>query len=218
MGVLNDGQLPLNLRLDNLPQPVSELVGSALGGVTGGILGGSAGTATGGPTAGAPAPSRKRDFKCERQQANNWCWAAVTVSVADFYEKPSSHKQCTRANFHFGQTGCCANPDSTSCDKPFDPTVSLSAVGHFKSSQNSSLTFDQVKEQVNAMAPIVCFIDWGTSVGHAVVIDGYAESSTGTRYLYGDDPGDGASFAYVENDFKTKYAGSGDWTFTWLTK
>ena len=55
------------------------------------------------------------------QEQDQWCWAASSESILEYYNETAS--QCDMANYKFGQTTCCNNvvwPDGTgtACNKP----------------------------------------------------------------------------------------------------
>jgi hypothetical protein len=75
------------------------------------------------------------------QHQSNWCWAAVSTSVAHFYDPSSSWTQCEVANAQLGRTDCCGTSGSGACNVYGYLDKGLQEIGHFDHLQNGTITF-----------------------------------------------------------------------------
>jgi hypothetical protein len=57
-------------------------------------------------------------FQVQQQLESEWCWAAVSTSVAHYYAPSSSVTQCLVVNQQLKRTDCCSNPSSNPCNQP----------------------------------------------------------------------------------------------------
>ncbi len=106
---------------------------------------------SGAAPSGTPAPvDRELPFTMQYQQQSNWCWAAVSVSVALFYSSSSKWTQCTLVNDALGQKTCCATGGSAACNQPWYLDRALQIVQRFRSYAAGAATFSAVQ---NAMGP-----------------------------------------------------------------
>jgi hypothetical protein len=83
------------------------------------------------PMAGAAAPGAGSlaGFVMQVQQKTNWCWAAVSASVAGFFG--GAWTQCAIASAERHPRNCCANPLPNGCDVYWYLDAPLARVGHF---------------------------------------------------------------------------------------
>ncbi|HEU4905250.1 MAG TPA: papain-like cysteine protease family protein [Solirubrobacterales bacterium] len=168
-----------------------------------------------------PAPPSARwsrlAFSVQPQQRTLWCWAAVAVSVADYYAPPTSWTQCSLASAQFGEADCCANGASKSCNRVWRLDKALSDVGAL--SQMDSAPADSgglpapVGREIDAGRPVGIRIGWDKG-GHFIVLDGYRDDGAMVAL---EDP------LYGSSDLPTAilyrgYQGRGSWTHTYFTK
>lgn len=163
-----------------------------------------------------PPEFLRRHFTIQKQQQSQWCWAAVTVSIRDYYGHTTQLSQCQLVNSYVGLTTCCANGSSSSCNQPNNTAGALAFVGHLEKNLNGSISFKAVQEQIVLDRPIGIRILWAGSGAHAIVVDGYS-SSDGEQWVFGDDPGSGDCFLYTYSAFQTSYSGTGTWNATRFT-
>jgi len=106
----------------------------------------------------------------QHQEYNNWCWAAVTVSVANFYSKKDTWKQCNLANQSFNRTDCC---NGSGCNKDHTFDAALRLTRNYRD-QVPPLPFEDIMKEINTGRPIVIrLMPRVGEIGHAVVITGY---------------------------------------------
>ena len=173
-----------------------------------------------------PPRSKNLQFAIQKQEHSNWCWAAVAVSVADFYDK-TSRRQCDLVNQRRGLKTCCSEPDGSDtkrCDQPDHLEQALSDLNHF-SEQVGVLTFREVQNEIVLGRVMGIRIAWPPPppqdhVGHAITLDGYYVTDSGERYVIGKDPAPGDSFAMLYDEFKSHYGDNrdGTWHLTYRTK
>jgi hypothetical protein len=160
-------------------------------------------------------------FAMEPQKQTNWCWAAVAISVANFFGTFQANlapwTQCALANAELGQTTCCTNGSSQNCDQDWTLDTALSRVGHLAGPKtNGPSAPADVEVELAASRPVGVRIGWyGGGKGHFVVISGYDDSS-GTPEVDVEDPYWGPSVLLDFNTFSTAYqSGTGQWTHTY---
>ncbi|MEK6374392.1 MAG: hypothetical protein AABO58_17025 [Acidobacteriota bacterium] len=108
--------------------------------------------------------ARSLNLAMEDQEKDNWCWAAVSVSVRKFYGMAGPRSQCGQAEGQFHRP-CCADPDS--CDQRWilDPNIFTRSAGTFP--------FVTVQQQIDAGRLVTARITWAEGGTHYVCIDGY---------------------------------------------
>jgi len=164
-----------------------------------------------------PRTDAKRHIpvEMEPQQEPNWCWAAVTCSVARFYDSTSPWKQCALANAELGQTTCCDDGGSDACNRPWVLDAPLTRVGHLQKAVANAVGFDAVVGEIDASRPLCARIAWSDGVSaHFVVLSGYSQD---VQFVDVDDPANGPSTT-TYTGFRDAYRGSGTWTHSYLTE
>jgi hypothetical protein len=138
------------------------------------------------------------------QMENAWCWAASQQMVFEYDDPLPPVLQCQEANAAFGQSNCCTNPGSSTCDNgdggptsqyPFD---SYSATPY-------PMTWDQLRYQIWVVNKPFAF-GWNyTTAGtfHVMVVTGYSTDSAGNQSVWINNPepvgmGDPCIMSYAE--------------------
>jgi hypothetical protein len=114
------------------------------------------------------------DFKMEGSGAEYWCWAAVAVSIGNFYGT-GSWNQCDVANNVLGhQQGgtpdCCDPTDKVgaSCNMPWDLDVAL----HYTRSRGAmiqeAVKFEEVRDEMKEKRPVGMLIEFGVPAAFRV--------------------------------------------------
>lgn len=157
-------------------------------------------------------------FIMESQELDQWCWAAVAMSVANYIRPNSAPDQCQlAAQVLEVPGGCCGASISSACDQPAGLIDALDAVNcHAGDPIPGPVGFAQIQEAIDGGWPIPVRIVWEDSPGnaHFVVISGYAFSQRGDPLVEVDDPFYGSSLVDYET-FVTSYHGSGMWERTY---
>ena len=158
-------------------------------------------------------PSIRLGFNMEAQQQTNWCWAAVSKSVAAYYDPATTWTQCAIADGEMGQTTCCTNGSSSACNQYGFLDTSLARVGHFDRRVNSAASFADMLGEMRAGRPVGARTQWSGGGAHFVCIIG---TLAGEMYAV-DDPISGKSDV-TDAAFRTMYLNSGSWTHTYYTR
>jgi Papain-like cysteine protease AvrRpt2 len=154
-------------------------------------------------------------FQMQHQQQTNWCWAAVSTSVALYYDASSTWTQCTVANGELGRTDCCGSAASTSCNVYGYLNTALSRVGHLDHMDGSAAAFQSVDVEIDPGRPVGIRVAWAGGGAHFLAIIGYLEDVE--NYVAVDDPIYGKSDLTYDT-LRTNYQGSGTWTHTYYTQ
>jgi len=155
-------------------------------------------------------------FTIQPQQQTEWCWAAVTSSVDQFFSAASTWSQCTLANDQLQQTSCCTNGSIAQCNCPWYLERSLGRVNRLRAYIQAAAPFTGVQQEINQGDPVCARIGWAGGGGHFVVIFGY-DDSTPTNYVVVADPIWGVS-QIPYSVFSSSYRGNGTWTHSYYTQ
>jgi Papain-like cysteine protease AvrRpt2 len=162
---------------------------------------------------------QKLSFIMQSQQQTEWCWAAVSASVAGFFNSlgpaGTPWKQCEVANKVRNDTTCCQNGASSNCNHDDLLDSALTVVGHLVGPVAANpLLFPGVENEINLNRPVALRIGWYSGGGHFVAIDGYDDTG-GVQIVDVEDPWYGPS-TYDYTQFCTGYqSGAGQWTHTY---
>lgn len=148
-------------------------------------------------------------FHMQTQLETNWCWAAVSASINQFYQGTIPWSQCQVAAACLGLS-CCQYAEP--CDSQFTLEHPLAVVGHLERHAPGSLEFHQIMDAVDRDAVVCCHISWYGGGGHFVAIVGY-DADNGDVLI--QDPargGETVPFATLANAFNS----SGVWDYTYF--
>src|SRR5947209_8521285 len=82
------------------------------------------------PSGGAPpSVAGSLGFSVQHQRQTQWCWAAVTSSVAAFFGT-TTWPQCRVVNSELDQQACCTSGSSPECNKSWYLDRSLTRTGN----------------------------------------------------------------------------------------
>jgi len=152
------------------------------------------------------------------QEHSNWCWAASSKAVLDYYG--SVQTQCAIANWAWGRNDCCGNNDfnwSHACNQAncmyggsgcIDDILShwgVSSSGH-----GSAFSWDTVVARIDVCRPFVIRFGWTGGGGHFLVGYGYDDSG---NYVYYMDPWPGNGYTKSLYSW-TASASDHTWTHT----
>jgi hypothetical protein len=167
---------------------------------------------TSAPIGGALPVSQLLRMTVQHQLQTQWCWAAVTTSVATYFRN-RQWTQCRMVNDRLGQRVCCTDGASTVCNRPWYLDRALERVGNLEDFTSGPLSLADVRADIDEGRPICVRIGWSGGGGHFVAIAGYSEAGV----LDIQDPWFGRSaVGYLA--FRTRYRGTGRWTHTYRTK
>ncbi|MGY8662415.1 papain-like cysteine protease family protein [Bradyrhizobium sp. UFLA05-109] len=164
---------------------------------------------------GAPSQSLS-GFSVEIQQQSEWCWAAVSSSVASFFGS-SAWTQCSIASGELAPLNCCGGDASDGCNQPWYLDRALTRVGHFDHIAASDATFAVVQGEINGGRPLGCRIAWAGGSAHFVALGGWSVTADGSQYVMVCDPYYGPTTKKYA-DFVSAYMTTGDsWTHSYFT-
>jgi len=160
------------------------------------------------------------------QEETHWCWAAVAVAIHNFLNPGGPKWQqadvATPVLLAEGQidsgVNCSLTPGKCNIDAALDDALEIT--GNLRQTgfhPDSHLTFDNIKEWVNAELPVGVRIRWWGGTGHFVAIDGFRELQSGRLQVHVQDPKYGPSFQDYD-DLVSGYRLGGDWQDTYLVK
>lgn len=161
--------------------------------------------------------SKTLDITVEKQVKSNWCWAAVGVSVAKYYQQTYNRTQCQLAGITLGNINCCGDFQSTeSCNKPYYLDRTLKVNSNLLELISSNIPFSAIQTNIKSELPIGCRVGWTGGGGHFMVIKGWLVGAQGKQYITIADP------IYAETQiavtsFASGYQSGGSWTHTYLT-
>jgi hypothetical protein len=155
-------------------------------------------------------------FTMQHQQQTQWCWSAVSVSVAHYYVPSSTWTQCEMANQEMGQTTCCVDGSTTQCNQPNVLDAPLNRAGVLDHVEFGTVGFDAIRQEIDGSRPLAWRIGWSGGGGHFAVIEGYRV--LGQNWVAVDDPWYGESDVALSTLTGGGYQGSGSWTHTYFTR
>lgn len=111
------------------------------------------------------------------QETGVWCWAASAQMIMQSHGVSVS--QCRQANERFGERlGCCGQETPTECIRIGWPQFDKFSFD-FRRTDGMSLTWSQVKDEIDAERPFAWTWRWKNAPGgHMVVINGYRTEGT----------------------------------------
>ena len=166
---------------------------------------------------GAMAEARSLiGFSVQYQQQTEWCWAAVSTSVAAFFGQ-TSWTQCGIAEAELSPLNCCGADASAGCNQPWYLDRALARVGHFDHMNASNVSFSAMQDEINQGCPLCCRIAWLGGGAHFIAVGEWLIAADGTRYVGVQDPYLGPmQKKYAE--FVSAYTTPGDlWTHSYFT-
>jgi hypothetical protein len=149
------------------------------------------------------------------QRRSLWCWAAVAMSIARYYNSVSDVTQCWIANRTLGRSDCCFDgPGTEPCNVQAALSTALQTVGHYENQQDPDVT--EVRRQISQQRPVGIFIRWTSTDGHFASICGYGDSPQGTEFVVAD-PRYGNRSVLASDLLEGRYRGAGTWTELYVT-
>jgi hypothetical protein len=151
----------------------------------------------------------------QQQQKTNWCWSAVTASIAAFFDHATRWDQCAIACAVCNDPSCCgSNPSQCNQAEPLDDA--LLAAKHLNAYAAGAPRFEHIVSEIARSRPVATAIQW-TSGGnyHFVVVDGYDAQ---TSYVTIRDPQGPATHRMPYSVFVSDYLSQGLCTDTYWTR
>ena len=163
----------------------------------------------------------------EHQHEDNWCWAAVAVSIHNYLNPPATPADALRQGvlatevlLQDGQIPAGVNCDQTPglCDYPGRLDEALAAAGNLRRVMpGNHLDYISIKACIDANLPVGARIVWWGGGAHFIVLDGYRELANGDVLISVEDPLYGPSFQHYD-DLVNDYPPGGGWQDTFIPK
>jgi hypothetical protein len=166
-----------------------------------------------------PPPATLLPFGMFTQQQENWCWAAVALSVTRFYNTTSTWtSQCQIASSGLGFVCCPPGNHSDDCDIPWFLDQALSVTNNYKTSApGGPASIVQIQTEIDGGRPLGVRIGWEDGGGHFLCVIGYSVVS-GVDWVTVEDPYyDPSYIPYSELCSNYQLIG-GVWTDSYWTK
>ena len=168
------------------------------------------------PIGGTATSANALTFVMQHQQLSQWCWAAVSASVAGFYGSGLT-SQCAIASAEQSLVCCPANTAASGCDVAWYLDRALQRVGHFDRLTFTPEAFATVSSEVDGGRPLCARIAWSTVGAHFLALIGWSIDAAGSEYVDVEDPFYGFTTA-TYSSFCTSYRTPGDtWTHSYFT-
>jgi hypothetical protein len=135
------------------------------------------------------------------QEKTNWCWAASMQSILAVYG--TSVSQCDEANWLLSSNKCC---NAGACDTTANGQRQLDVLNHWGLAGTlvpTTLTWEQLKTEIDAGRPVNIGFSWCSGGGHSLVIYGFSEvDGTPVTHNVGYmDPWFGEGYTVAEYDW-----------------
>jgi hypothetical protein len=161
------------------------------------------------------------------QEQDNWCWAAVALSLALYFKRqaPPFTSQCALASCFVGNgVECCTTRGTatvmeatakSACDLAWDLKPVLArlvdnVIEHFENPGDLT-SFDDVVEQIDDRRPLAGHFRFASGLDHFFIISGYLPGST-SQLIRVLDPNHAANSAVPIAELRTQLSGhAGKW-------
>jgi hypothetical protein len=133
-------------------------------------------------------------FSIEQQEHDQWCWAAVALSLCNFYGDDSWPEQCDLVNDIFapirGSTDCCQDGDTLPCNMSWSLSIVLNTVHHLALPIRGVVTFDDLTQEIEVgQRPVAArFMFSDLLTAHFIVLVGCAKTPDGKQWVKVADP------------------------------
>jgi hypothetical protein len=153
----------------------------------------------------------------EAQIQTQWCWAAVSVSVALFYDAETWWTQCRLAQQELNQPTCCQDGSTSQCNQPWYLQSALIRTKNLAQFSPGAELVPAIEQEVDANRPMAVRIQWNGGGGHFVVVSGYETTPEGDTILTVNDPWAGVS-RIPHQTLSSSYRGMGSWSHSYFTQ
>jgi papain like cysteine protease AvrRpt2 len=130
----------------------------------------------------------------EQQQQNQWCWAAIALSICRFCNDQRWQQQCELVNKILkpilGGDDCCQDGTSDNCNISWSLSDVLNTTGHLAQPAQAVVLFENLQREIDVrqkpVAIRIVFSDLVTR--HFIVVVGCSQSTDGTQWVKVADP------------------------------
>jgi len=127
-------------------------------------------------------------LEVEIQCHTNWCWSAVAVSIAKFYNAASVWTQCSLVNIELGQSDCCSDGGSDECNRQGSLMDALKRTMNFGLRSEGILDPTVVAGELKARRPIGVRLEREDLSAHFVAIVDFTLLPNGSMIVGIADP------------------------------
>ncbi len=167
------------------------------------------------------AQTYKADVAVTRQEQTNWCWAANSKCILNYYGF-TTNSQCniveyarTQNTGTFGTTACCTSP-SGKCNNPNELKGNGAVQGmlsHFGKIQSTvsdgPIAVSKIQSELGARRPFIIGIFWSGGGGHVVV--GCMYSGSNLTFMDPWQNNGMTTYKYTSGTNVQTSTGSGSW-------
>lgn len=154
------------------------------------------------------------DYMIDKQLQSNWCWAAITASLARFYKKNDFADQTKLVSTILSNGYCCNGKGCGMCNRPWYVGEALDHVGILRNAIPYPVSQEALIRELACNRPVVVVIKWQQSAtGHILVVSGFTRSR---QFLTWDSRGPGMRLLSF-SDLCTGYEGKSLWVNTFFT-
>jgi hypothetical protein len=132
------------------------------------------------------APADTVPFQVQPQVQTQWCWAAVSASIAAYFDAGTAWSQCQVASAEWGGAPCCTDGGSRACNRQNVLDGPLARVGHLRQLANGYLAPNAVAAEMRAGLPLPIRVQWASGGGHFVAINGIRMTGAGVQLMVTD--------------------------------
>lgn len=159
------------------------------------------------------------------QQETNWCWAAVTQTIAT-HNRGAIEQQCQMASRFVHKTTdnyCCyaSTAETASCNQGYYPAETMTFYGVLDQYFPSPITHDQMQQEVRGGYPVAAAVMWPAGGGHAILFYGaqrYQDKAGQTFETVNIfDPAAGGDKVVMSRAQAERYQG-GTWRYSFTSK
>ena len=148
------------------------------------------------PPSGVP-PLVKLQVTYRPQDADNWCWAAVSQMVMEFIKVNA--EQCKQADKRLGFTTCCPTPTKDYCDRASRLSFDLYSLTAKSGATMSE--YDIIRELTVTKQPFVFRRTYDEGPPHFFVVYGYEYDAAGFNlWIYDPWKGSGNKSGLITFD------------------
>lgn len=155
------------------------------------------------------------DYVVDRQLQSNWCWAAVTASLARFYQEDHFADQVKLVSGILKKEYCCSGNGCSTCNRPWYVGEALDHVDVLQNAMPYPVSKKELMEELICNRPVVIVVKWHhAATGHILVVSGFNRSH---QFLTWDSRGPDMRLVSFE-DLCAGYEGRSEWVNTFFTR
>ncbi len=153
-------------------------------------------------------------YSIDKQLKTNWCWAAVTCSLARFYGKPGFNDQAALVYTTTGGTCGCDGKGCGECNRPWLIGEVLAAAGILQEAIPTAVSKYDLLLQLKMDRPVVIAVKWNDALtGHLLVL---SELTADEQFIAWDSRGPKFSIVSYE-ELQEGFPTNTSWVNTFFT-